>query len=105
MSFYMLPTHSQKVNGVRYFWTFTAKFLNVNANWPLKFFERKIELNGNFSRTRTSLEIAHLATLVTRPFGLGPELESPKTSPKMADPKKPKARKEARPPTAFFSFL
>ncbi len=29
-------------------------------------------------------------------FGLGPEPESPKISPKMADPKKPEARKEAR---------
>ena len=49
-------------------------------------------------------EIAHLATLLTRPFVLGPEPESPKSSPKMADPKKLKARKEARPPTAFFAF-
>ncbi len=39
-----------------YFKLLTVKFLNVNANWPPNIFERIIELNGDFLRTRTSLK-------------------------------------------------
>ncbi len=54
----LLSTHAQKLNGHRYFWTLTAMLLNVNANWPLKFLNAKLNWTGFFLRTRVQAWIS-----------------------------------------------
>ena len=65
------------------------------VSWPLKKKEGNHYVKGCLLLRRQAPK--NLPSLKGRAgFGLGPEPESPKISPKMAGPKKPEARKQAR---------